>query len=122
MPVTVTIVGQGPHVIGIRQASQMSEGIAALTRAAGDGGRRALFDLEVARQLTAELDRRVAAIDTTPLSVADTLTLTVLDRYLTALESDDPALQALSQAVNSALNRRPQDGVRTRQTPGETLA
>jgi hypothetical protein len=122
VPVTVTIVGQGSYVIGIRRASQMSAGIAALTRAARDGGRRPLFDLEVARQLTAELDRRVAAIETTPLSVADTLTLTVLDRYLTAAESDDPALQALGHAVTSALDRRPHDSDRTRRSSGETRA
>ncbi len=106
MPVTFAIAGQRAHSIGLRQASEMSSGIGALMRAANNGGRRAPLDLEIARQLTAELDRRVAALDATALAVADTLTLTVLDRYLTAANSDDPNLMALGRAVTAALNTR----------------
>lgn len=106
MPITIQIAQQGPHVVAVEQATQMADAILALTTSADHLAGKDRLDVEAAKQLAAELDRRVTGAETDPIVVADGA-LDVLDRYLVDAASHDDALKALAATVSQARQGTP---------------
>ncbi len=101
MPITILVAQQGPHVVALEQAAAMAEAILALTTSAAHRRGEDPVDVEAAKRLAAELDRRVTGVETDPLVVADGA-LDVLDRYLEREAKDDDSLKALAVTVSQA--------------------
>jgi hypothetical protein len=104
MPITIQIASQGPHVVAVDQASQMAAAIVALTNSAARHAGGEQFDVEAAKRLAAELDRRVSGAESDPIVVADDA-LEILDRYLERAAEDDDSLKALAATVSQARER-----------------